>query len=42
MSCSAVASDYAKLADVTKKLSETEKRIQGLYAEWEKAPDELK
>ncbi len=35
------ASDYARLADVTKELSETEARIKDLYAEWETAAEQL-
>ncbi len=41
MSVPRIASDYAKLAEVTQKLSETEKRIQNLYAEWENAAAQL-
>ncbi|CAN5450921.1 ABC-F family ATP-binding cassette domain-containing protein [soil metagenome] len=36
-----IASDYGRLADVTKKLSETEGRIKSLYEEWETAAGQL-
>jgi len=36
-----IASDYAKLAEVTQKLSETEARIKSLYEEWGSAADQL-
>ncbi|MEO6051757.1 MAG: ABC-F family ATP-binding cassette domain-containing protein [Pyrinomonadaceae bacterium] len=36
-----VASDYGKLAEVTKKISETETRIKSLYEEWELAAEHL-
>jgi ATP-binding cassette subfamily F protein 3 len=37
MSNTDIASDYSRLAEVTKKLSETETRIKSLYEEWESA-----
>ncbi|MGI8409281.1 MAG: ABC-F family ATP-binding cassette domain-containing protein [Pyrinomonadaceae bacterium] len=40
MSRPAIASDYSKLAEVTQKHSETEKRIQLLYDEWSTAAAE--
>jgi len=36
-----IASDYARLAEVTQKLSKTESQIKDLYAEWESAADQL-
>lgn len=36
-----IGSDYARLADVTRSLSETEARIKDLYAEWETAAEHL-
>ncbi len=41
MSDPKVASDYARLAEVTNKLTETESRIKSLYEEWESAASEL-
>ena len=41
MSNPRIASDYSRLAEVTKKLSETEARIKSLYEEWESAASEL-
>ncbi len=42
MSAPKIASDYTRLAEVTQKLSETEKRIQQLYDEWAIAAEQLK
>ena len=36
-----IASDYTRLAEITKKLSETEARIKSLYDEWENAANKL-
>jgi len=36
-----ISTDYAKLADVTKKLTDTESRIKLLYEEWESAAEQL-
>ncbi len=36
-----IATDYARLAEVTEKLSETETRIKSLYEEWETAAEQL-
>ena len=36
-----IASDYARLAEVTKNLNETESKIKDLYAEWESAAEQL-
>ncbi|MBK7935237.1 MAG: ABC-F family ATP-binding cassette domain-containing protein [Acidobacteria bacterium] len=36
-----VASDYARLAEVTQKLTETEAKIKDLYSEWESAAEQL-
>lgn len=36
-----ISSDYAKLADVTKKLTDIESRIKRLYEEWESAAEQL-
>ena len=36
-----IATDYARLADVTEKLSKTESQIKDLFAEWETAADQL-
>lgn len=36
-----IGSDYARLADVTRSLSETEAKIKDLYAEWENAAEHL-
>ena len=41
MSDPRIASDYSRLADVNRKLSETEARIRSLYEEWETAADQL-
>jgi hypothetical protein len=41
MSDPKIASDYSRLAEVTKKLSETEARIKSLYEEWESAAGQL-
>lgn len=36
-----IASDYGRLAEVTKNLTETEAKIKDLYAEWESAAEQL-
>ena len=36
-----IASDYARLAEVTEKVSDTESRIKSLYSEWEDALAQL-
>ncbi len=36
-----IASDYARLAEVTKTLTQTEAKIKNLYAEWESAAEQL-
>ena len=36
-----IASDYARLTEVTEKLAETETRIRSLYEEWESAAGQL-
>jgi hypothetical protein len=36
------ASDYGKLAELTEKHDECEKKMQGLYDEWAAAAEELK
>ncbi|MBK6722040.1 MAG: ABC-F family ATP-binding cassette domain-containing protein [Acidobacteria bacterium] len=36
-----IASDYARLAEVTNQLSSTESKIKDLYAEWETAAEQL-
>ncbi len=41
MSDPKIASDYARLAEVTQKLSETEEKIRVLYSEWEVSADQL-
>jgi ATP-binding cassette subfamily F protein 3 len=41
MSKPKVVSDYARLAEVTHKLTETEGRIKSLYEEWERAAERL-
>ncbi len=41
MTDSKIASDYARLAEVTKKVSDTESRIRLLYEEWELAAGQL-
>jgi len=41
MSAPDISADYAKLADVTKTLNETDSRIKSLYEEWEQAAEQL-
>ncbi len=41
MSDPKIASDYGRLAEITKKLGDTENRIKELYAEWEDAAGHL-
>ncbi len=41
MSAPDIAADYSKLAEVTKKVTETESRIKSLYEEWESAAEQL-
>lgn len=36
-----ISADYGKLAEMTKKLTETETKIKALYEEWERAAGEL-
>jgi len=36
-----LASDYARLAEITKKLTDTESQIKDLYSEWEQAAEQL-
>ncbi|MFT3745547.1 MAG: ABC-F family ATP-binding cassette domain-containing protein [Pyrinomonadaceae bacterium] len=41
MAAPEISADYGKLAELTKKLNETETRIKALYEEWEQAASEL-
>ena len=41
MALPSVSADYEKLAELTKKLNETETKIKSLYEEWESAASEL-
>ncbi len=41
LSAPEISADYAKLADVTKSLNETDSRIRSLYEEWEKAAEQI-
>lgn len=41
MSLPAVAADYARLQEVTRKVQSSESRVRDLYAEWERLSEEL-